>query len=691
MFCNFIFTNDKFEKKTFIAHNGAGYDVHFVMRWLFSRGQSPSFIPSNGKNPSRIIEMKHLERRFIDSLAFIDCPLSGFGKAFGLEITKGYFPHEFNTTCRQNYKGIIPDKKYYGLTNTKCNTPEDNVRMHEEFDEWYEEERMKYIPHTNKKFVLQEELAKYCLQDVEVLRQGCMSFRHMFTTLSEGVPQNPVWNVHDVDPFQYLTISSLVINLAIGGFNESHIAHYPFSHENLLDSEYDMLKHYFTTQKSWAVGRYEKTDATIISFEVYGPNGAKVVWMHSDCYDVGCPDCHPDPFMFNVFRKKSADECWSEYQRLRDGYGDNVYETFSHTVQTLGGMELGEPLHESRLISYPLHLRDGLYGGRTELFQMYVGNGQRLCHIDVCSLYPTVCAYDPLPIGHPTKVVGRELEEMVASRSLNGFLSCHIIPPRDLLIPFLPHRRKEDDRLVFDLEPMTGCWTTVDIYFALDQGYVIDKFYQGSHFDEQGYVGGVFKEYVDTFIAIKQQAKRDGNPTKYLIAKKCLNTLWGKFCEKLHIDMVTTVTSPREYYDLMNSSHLKQHTMKWIQLDEDIWMVRSDLDDRFTQTTGRYNPALGSFVLAHARRRLHEKMVEIGLDRVVYCDTDSIVFTWDMENEDRNPPLDAEGLGEWENEIDGWPTNYIKEFIGIGPKSYLEMYGDPSIQGHEFLLKYKGQ
>eukprot|EP00854_Cymbomonas_tetramitiformis_P031595 gene31595-39774_t len=32
---------------------------------------------------------------------------------FGHEITKGYYPHLFNTKENQNYMGLYPDIKYY--------------------------------------------------------------------------------------------------------------------------------------------------------------------------------------------------------------------------------------------------------------------------------------------------------------------------------------------------------------------------------------------------------------------------------------------------------------------------------------------------------------------------------------------------------------------------------------------------
>jgi hypothetical protein len=52
--------------------------------------------------------------RFIDSLNFIQLPLSQFPKAFNIAGSKGYFPHYFNTAANEHYVGDIPDVGFYG-------------------------------------------------------------------------------------------------------------------------------------------------------------------------------------------------------------------------------------------------------------------------------------------------------------------------------------------------------------------------------------------------------------------------------------------------------------------------------------------------------------------------------------------------------------------------------------------------
>ena len=102
-------------------------------------------------------------------------------------MVKGYFPHKFNIPENQSYVGKLPEKEYFAPDAMK---PDD----HEEFNEWYKS-------HNDDHFDFLVELKKYCDQDVNILAQGCRKLRKMFL------------NIENIDPFQYVTIASLCMNL----------------------------------------------------------------------------------------------------------------------------------------------------------------------------------------------------------------------------------------------------------------------------------------------------------------------------------------------------------------------------------------------------------------------------------------------------------------------------------------------
>ncbi|MCV6577087.1 MAG: hypothetical protein OIF58_15280, partial [Cohaesibacter sp.] len=73
--------------------------------------------------------------KFIESMSFLQMPLSGFTKGFGLaELKKGFFPHFFNTLDHQDYVGPIPSQDYY---DPKGMSP----KRKKEFETWHKARR----------------------------------------------------------------------------------------------------------------------------------------------------------------------------------------------------------------------------------------------------------------------------------------------------------------------------------------------------------------------------------------------------------------------------------------------------------------------------------------------------------------------------------------------------------------------
>ncbi|VDI68753.1 Hypothetical predicted protein [Mytilus galloprovincialis] len=128
-FCKY-FIRDKFKDYTFISHYGKGYDMQPILGYIVKNKIEHNIISSGLKLTAMFI--KGINLRFIDSINFTLCGLAAFPKTFGFVGNKGYFPHYFNTTENQKYKGIYPDKEYFGY-NTMT------IKNKELFDECPEE------------------------------------------------------------------------------------------------------------------------------------------------------------------------------------------------------------------------------------------------------------------------------------------------------------------------------------------------------------------------------------------------------------------------------------------------------------------------------------------------------------------------------------------------------------------------
>ena len=174
-------------------------------------------------------------------------------------------------------------------------------------------------------------------------------------------------------------------------------------------------------------------------------------------------------------------------------------------------------------------------------------------------------------MGHPQIIT----ENFADISTYFGLIKCTILPPRGLLHPVLPYRTQQN--LMFPLcktcadtknkNPCThsdqerairGTWCHVEVMKAIEKGYVVLNIHEVWHWEET--TDELFKEYVNTFLKIKQQAsgypsncvtdeqkqryiddyyehegiRLDPNEIKYnpglrYLAKLILNSLWGKY------------------------------------------------------------------------------------------------------------------------------------------------------------------
>ena len=82
-FCKWLFTPEN-RGSTVMAHNGAGYDYKFILKWGIEHGLKPQKKNMQG---SRITYMtyKKFNIRFVDPLNFFNIPLAKLPEMFGLE------------------------------------------------------------------------------------------------------------------------------------------------------------------------------------------------------------------------------------------------------------------------------------------------------------------------------------------------------------------------------------------------------------------------------------------------------------------------------------------------------------------------------------------------------------------------------------------------------------------------------
>ena len=472
-------------------------------------------------------------------------------------------------------------------------------------------------------------------------------------------------------------------------------------------------------------GEY-KIPGTDFLVDGYCPD-TRTVYEFQGCFWHGCPTCYPNR------HEKHASHCHrtmqdfyeatrQKTQQLRD-QGYKVIEMWGcewvHLQQTqpeidsfVQGLDFIEPLKP----------REAFCGGRTNAVKLYhhITPGQKIHYIDVTSLYPWVnktCVY---PKGHPTF---RSQPGHTNIHQYFGLIQCQVLPPRELYHPVLPYRH--DDKLLFPLcarcveeemakplldrsyhcphtdeeRTLTSTWCSPELVKAVELGYQVQYIHEVWHFEET--CEGLFEDYVNTWLKIKQEAsgwpkddmteeekqsyikdyfdhegiqldypKIEKNPGLRTLAKMMLNSMWGKFGQRLNKTQVQTFDDPQAFHRFLDKDSLDVRHVSVI--NNDMVEVHYQYQDEDIPVSPNLNIFVAAFTTCHARLKLYEALESLG-ERVLYYDTDSVIF---IQNEGQTNPELGRYLGDFTSELS--KDEYIDEFVSGGPKNY----GYTTNQGH---------
>ena len=144
--------------------------------------------------------------------------------------------------------------------------------------------------------------------------------------------------------------------------------------------------------------------------------------------------------------------------------------------------------------------------------------------------------------------------------------------------------------------------------------------YKQHHFPEKS--NTLFKEYNDTFFAIKRRAKEDGNKGLEAIAKMCINGptgKWGFNPEKKKNTRL--VTECDELYTYLCGSWEKTSINI---ITNDAATVSVEGSGQFTEHY-RSNVYISAFITGYARLKLFDEALDVLQQSVLYFDTDSVI------------------------------------------------------------------
>ena len=815
-----------------IAHNARAYDAYFLYNYIINNSMTPEMIFQGTKIMYCRVQ-SGLNITLLDSINFLNMPLSQLPKSFGLqEMKKGFFPHLYHIREHLEDPSAMkldhhPPPKYYDIDSMRKS-------KREEFIRWYDQ-------HSHSPFDFWTELIDYCRSDVNILLNACWKFRCL--VMESTGPNNPI------DPFNYVTIASVCMGIfrrkylpeqwrvlrpehadpschhefncpcewtpalkpngdsPLQWMNGNEVQSYEKIKETFESSPIGLLPpHGYARRDNYSVAsmewiayieqQYKNIQGEIIQIRTarhssgekcvpYMLSSGKIIHYKLDGYFVdrhgvehalefngcwyhGCPSCFPRDRQSLRVAGKNLDQRYidtmEKESRLRE-MGFVLHTTWACEFAQLirSQPEVCDLINELEFPN-PITIREAYFGGRTnsiQLHRIFSGN-DKAGYLDFCSLYPYVLKYKTYPVGHPIRITS-QFRGLVKSPCVGncpyypcvgvhftfpyfGLVKAKVLPPRRLLFPILPIRC--NNKLMFPLcmkcareESQFPCrctneerilhhtWCTPEVEVAINMGYILMDVIEVLHWEKTSTInhdtgkGGLFTEYINTFLKLKAQAsgypkhvqtwkdklayveqysKHEGihldpsmiefNPGLRSIAKLALNSFYGKFGQRTNMKKCAYINHPNEIYKLMNDYTKKICDMH--VLNEQQVILEYTITEQFQEMDRKTNVMISAMCAAYARLRLWEVLNQLG-ERVLYHDTDSVIYSYTPTLP--HPPIGSY-LGDLADELtckevgcNGCEEgHWIVEFVGCGAKNYAYQINNGQIvcKVRGFCLNY---
>jgi hypothetical protein len=247
---------------------------------------------------------------------------------------------------------------------------------------------------------------------------------------------------------------------------------------------------------------------------------------------------------------------------------------------------------------------------------------------------------------------------------------------------------------------LTGTWMLDEVRLAVGKGYRILEIYevyeyQVTRYDPQTGEGGLFVNYINTFLKLKAEASgypscvqgledeeryvesfwqskgirldRESivaNAAKRGLAKLCLNSIWGKLTERSDRTQTVVIAEPKGLYGFLTIPGIEVLNMAFAS-DDVVWLSWKYAAEEHVQPLRHTNEVIGAYVTAGAKIHLYRYLDRLQ-ERAIYCDTDSVIYVQPNEG----PQLIDTGdkLGDMTSELK--PSERILEFVSGGLKNY---------------------
>lgn len=622
----------------FYAHNSSGYDSRLLFETASKiyRGEIVPVMKGN-----KFMQLTLGETRFHDSMMHLPGSLRRQGEAFKLPMKKGDFPHGFSFAENINYRGPIPDIKYFP---NRFKSAEDLS----EFKTWHAEKLA-----TNYVWDYQKERKDYCRNDVVMLAEIMRISHENIMTLFKDYPHLQVspWFFPTIAGYHHkLQLRHLHIEKDLTTLTADELNEYAQTTWCSLTAE----EHYFAKEALRGgmtnICKYiEEGPIHYVDIQSSYPN---CQLSKDNLYPVGPPQI--EIFDSNHYPCRF---CYVNMSACRCKY-DRKKEVFANSYRN--------PL---KIIEKDTPTEDGI----VEYCRAFTG-------IICCDIDPPKNLYHPL-IQEFDKKKNKVIGTLLPLKQVT--IPC-IILHRAMDVGYKVKKIYRADRYKL----MESKWRNG----LLGDMYLAKMMYAGQV--PQSEHARMKQTFKDKFkIDLGDMNKWENNPTRKHTSKILINCGWGKHAESAdHRKSSIYSNGGADGMSFYEQILLNNHKLSQIQpLGENI-LFRYD-ENRNAKRPNLHNTYLPAavYVTAYGRLSLWNELIKVDPPgtppsklRVLMYDTDSIVYSCGNHGSDYHI-TEGDCLGDWETEKVESKGNGISAFYSIGPKSYsiVANTGAP-------LLKLKG-
>lgn len=305
------------------------------------------------------------------------------------------------------------------------------------------------------------------------------------------------------------------------------------------------------------------------------------------------------------------------WRALGEWWGFLTAHDLGNAAPTLAGQAFGSYRH--RFMDYPIFIdanesalalsRAAYLGGRCECFRLGVIDEPGVT-VDFNSMYPHVMREMQVPVRLLCHRTMATLPDVV--RYLDKYLLCADVTI-NTPVPAFPH--VIEGRLCFPIGRFRQSLATPELRLAIERGYV-ERVHSVAIYEGQP----AFRRFMEWGWEQRRVAKATGDTMLLEQSKRLINAFYGKWGQRgLAWEIIGE--APDTAVRVLTSLDLK--TGQWRRIRQ-LGRALQELRDKGESMNS--HPAIAAHVTSEARMLLWRTMERVGLERVWYCDTDSLML-----------------------------------------------------------------